>query len=324
MIPLDDVVLRDDLDPRLGDRDDDLIEQYADIFDALPPIEINQHNEVIDGWYRYLAARRAGVTEIAYVVVATKNDDDLSDRMWESNLRHGVQYTRGQRQTHGLKLHERSLKAKEIAERIGVGASSVYRWTKELREKQKEERDAEIQRLREKGMTTREIAEEVDVDHTTVAAVLENSQMRKNQQEPESEAEPAIEPLKAEAREELETAEPEDALVAGKAETREPESESPSEEEREYLQPEPETGDVPAEEEAVIPEPEPPSPPEELLEIVPEPEAATQSQEPELPEDIFAFTAPLGFLGTLSVRWQSAVKSKLGDKHRRGNDETSD
>ena len=48
-IALDDVVLRADLDPRLGKRDDDLIAQYADIFDALPPIEINQQNELIDG-----------------------------------------------------------------------------------------------------------------------------------------------------------------------------------------------------------------------------------------------------------------------------------
>ncbi|MCY4144737.1 MAG: hypothetical protein OXG08_13745 [Gammaproteobacteria bacterium] len=51
-IALDDVVLREDLDPRLGQRDDDLIAQYADIFDALPPIEINQKNELIDGWLR--------------------------------------------------------------------------------------------------------------------------------------------------------------------------------------------------------------------------------------------------------------------------------
>ena len=58
LIALDDVVLRDDLDPRLGERDDDLIQQYADIFDALPPIEINQHNEVIDGWHRVRAAKQ--------------------------------------------------------------------------------------------------------------------------------------------------------------------------------------------------------------------------------------------------------------------------
>ena len=60
MIPLDDVVLRDDLDPRLGQRDDDLIAQYADIFDALPPIELNQDNELIDGWHRVRAAQQAG------------------------------------------------------------------------------------------------------------------------------------------------------------------------------------------------------------------------------------------------------------------------
>ena len=60
MIALDDVVLRDDLDPRLGERDDDLIQQYAEIFDDLPPIEINQENELIDGWHRVRAAERAG------------------------------------------------------------------------------------------------------------------------------------------------------------------------------------------------------------------------------------------------------------------------
>ena len=63
-------------------------------------------------------------TEIAYVVVETDGDDDLADRMWESNLRHGVQYTRDQRQTHGLKLHERGLAAKVIADRAGVGVSN--------------------------------------------------------------------------------------------------------------------------------------------------------------------------------------------------------
>ena len=117
LIVLADVVLRDDLDPRLGDRDDDLIAQYADIFDALPPIEINQKNELIDGWHRVRAAEHANRTEIAYVVVETEDDDDLADKMWAANLKHGVQYTRVQRQIHGLKLHERGLAAKVVAQR---------------------------------------------------------------------------------------------------------------------------------------------------------------------------------------------------------------
>ena len=129
MISLDDVVLRDDLDPRLGQRDDDLIQQYAEIFDQLPPLEINKINKLIDGWHRVRAAERATRSEIAYVVIVTAGDDDLGGRMWAANLKHGVQYSRAQRQTQGLKLHERGLNAKEIAERVGVGASSVYRWT---------------------------------------------------------------------------------------------------------------------------------------------------------------------------------------------------
>ena len=179
MIALDDVVLRDDLDPRLGERDADLIAQYADIFDALPPIEINQDNEVIDGWHRVRAAERAERTEIAYVVVETTGDDDLSDRMWESNLKHGVQYTRDQRQNHGLKLHKRKLTAQGIAERCGVGVNTVYRWTKELRDKAKGERDQTVIALAEEGTTQQQIADELDLPQKTVSNILlsQNPQM---------------------------------------------------------------------------------------------------------------------------------------------------
>ena len=193
MITLADVVLRDDLDPRLGDRDDDLIQQYADIFDALPPIEINQHNELIDGWHRVRAAERAKKTAIAYVVVETKDDDDLGDKMWAANLKHGAQYSREQRQTHGLKLHERGLAAKEIADRVGVGASSVYRWTKEYREKVKQERDSDIQRLRDEGKTQQEIADELGIDRSTVARNVQDSQMGISHEEDETQPQPELE-----------------------------------------------------------------------------------------------------------------------------------
>ena len=251
MIALDDVVLRDDLDPRLGDRDDDLIAQYADIFDALPPIEINQHNELIDGWHRVRAAESAKRSEIAFVVVETEGDDDLSDKMWAANLKHGVQYTRVQRQTQGLKLHGRGLKAKSIAGRVGVSASSVYSWTKELREREKQERDAEIARLQVEGKNLEEIGEELDIDATTVARNLQNSKSRKMQVEPENEAKPAIE--------------------ADEAETEEAELETP------------ETNDAPADEEPDIPQSEPPAVEEEPASSEPETEPAPPE---EIPEDI--------------------------------------
>ena len=114
------------------------------------------------------------------MVVETVDDDDLADRMWESNLRHGVQYTRAQRKTYGVKLHGRGLKAKEIADRTGVGVNSVYRWTKEVREHERQDRDEAVKRLADEGKTHQEISEESDIPRRTVTRILgQNPQMVK-------------------------------------------------------------------------------------------------------------------------------------------------
>lgn len=205
------------------------------------------------------AAERAKRTEIAYVVVETGSNEDLGDKMWAANLKHGVQYTRAQRQTQGLKLHGRGLKAKDIAQRVGVSASSVYNWTKALREKDKEKRDAEIADLRDEGMTTREIAEQVGVDHTTVAAVLENSRTGKIQQKRGSQAEPEIELPTAET-----AGEPEVASEVEIRETDDPPADGEEGISEPDLQPETDETSV-AEEDAATRVPEAEAPP--LVEI---------------------------------------------------------
>ena len=317
MIPLDDVVLRDDLDPRLGERDDDLIQQYADIFDALPPIEINQHYELIDGWHRVRAAEHAKRTEIAYVVIETEDDDDLADKMWAANLKHGVQYTRAQRQTHGLKLNGRGLKAKEIAERIGVGASSVYRWTKEHREKEKQERDAEIHRLREEGYSQQEIGDELKVAQRTISDVLsENSQMGKT--------------AKADAPE-LRTVE---QPVEGPVEEKSPATSELESEKSQEPDSEADTGEAPAEEEVDISEldlqletDDTPAAEEEAA--TPEPEREAHPPEP-IPEDIlktarivmgaFAETRPDDYMARLEAspsEWMTITDDSLSNELER-------
>ena len=248
LIALDDIVLRDDLDPRLGERDDDLIAQYADIFDALPPIEINQHNEVIDGWHRVRAAERAKRTEIAYVVVETEDDDDLGDRMWESNLKHGVQYTRLQRKTQGIKLHERGMPPKDIGKAVGASLRSVYIWTKEYRASKKQERQDEMNRLHEQGLTKKQIADQLGIDATTVGRNLQNRKSAKVQDEPEREAEPTIED-----DEEQTGQEPNERPVEEQEAQPELESESPSAE--------PEMNETLADEEPATPDIELESPP---------------------------------------------------------------
>ena len=104
-----------------------------------------------------------------------------------------------QRQVLGLKLHERGLKAKQIVERVGVSTSSDYSWKKAPREQQKQERDAESERLRDEGMTTRAIADTVDLDHATVARALQSSQLGILQQQAETMAQSEIEADETEA-----------------------------------------------------------------------------------------------------------------------------
>ena len=149
--------------------------------------------------------------------------------MWGFNLKHGVQYTRAQRQTQGLKLHERGSTAKVVAQRVGASASSVYSWTKELREKIKQERDAEIARLREEGMTQQEVADELEMGRSTVAEIVGDSKTGISDSEPEIVAEPTIEDDKEETGGERES-EAESATdepsADKKADTSEPEPES--------------------------------------------------------------------------------------------------
>ena len=50
-IAVSDVTWREDLYPRI-ERDPVLVQRYAENLDMMPPIEINQHNILIDGWHR--------------------------------------------------------------------------------------------------------------------------------------------------------------------------------------------------------------------------------------------------------------------------------
>lgn len=45
------IVCREDLYPRI-EKNPLTVQKYAECLDVLPPIEINQHNELIDGWHK--------------------------------------------------------------------------------------------------------------------------------------------------------------------------------------------------------------------------------------------------------------------------------
>ena len=84
-----DVVFRRDLYPRIQVRPD-LVARYQEFLPDLPPIEINQSNELIDGWHRLEAHKQAGAATIRAVVTEVANDIEHLETAIRRNSRHGV------------------------------------------------------------------------------------------------------------------------------------------------------------------------------------------------------------------------------------------
>ena len=72
----DQIKWRDDLYPRF-EPDPVVVKQYADDLDVLSPIQINQHNEIIDGRHRLMAYQFQGIDQIPVEVIETDSDSEL-------------------------------------------------------------------------------------------------------------------------------------------------------------------------------------------------------------------------------------------------------
>ena len=89
-IKVSDVIYREDLYPRI-EHSPAIVQQYAESIEVLPPIEINQHNELIDGWHRWTAHKQAKAETIKATVTETKNETEFLELAIERNSKHGLQ-----------------------------------------------------------------------------------------------------------------------------------------------------------------------------------------------------------------------------------------
>lgn len=89
-LPISDVVFRDDLYPRI-EPDPQTIQRYAEDVDVLPPIEVNQHNWLIDGYHRLTAYQTAKRETITATVTPTTTEREFLRLAIERNAKHGLQ-----------------------------------------------------------------------------------------------------------------------------------------------------------------------------------------------------------------------------------------
>lgn len=167
---LGEVVWREDLYPRF-EPDPATIQRYAESIEHLPPIEVNQHNELIDGYHRWTAHKKAGANEITASVTETASDAHLQELGIEKNAKHGLQLRRDEKQSIARKLYaaKQVTDKKRLQELLGVGKSALAEWLSDLDRAEREERDRKIRDMWLACHTQQEIGEAVGLDQGKVA-----------------------------------------------------------------------------------------------------------------------------------------------------------
>lgn len=123
---LTEVKLNEELWPR-SSTDKSLVNQYAEIFEELPPIAIQKRTGVlIDGWHRFYAASKLGLREIPTEEVDVL-DKFLFAEAVKRNIKHGLHLSPEQREKAIVKLNKQDFSAHEIARLLGISHITVSR-----------------------------------------------------------------------------------------------------------------------------------------------------------------------------------------------------
>jgi len=176
LVNVGDVVHRKDLYPRFN-PDPIAVQKYAEDLSVLPPIEINQNNELIDGRHRCLAHIKNKVDEIEAIVIKTDSDAHLLELAIEKNSIHGIQLTQEEKKDNARKIYnatpskERDEKKKHLSKILSVSERTVRGWLSRIDKDETEKRNKKIFELWMQCYTQQEIAERVGCHKDTVSEI---------------------------------------------------------------------------------------------------------------------------------------------------------
>ena len=181
VIPVSSVVFRKDLYPRI-EHSQQRAQQYAEILDLLPPIELNQHNELIDGNHRLIAHRLKERETINAIITETKSDTHLLLLANRRNRSHGLQTSDADKKKLAIRFYldestwsefssaaDRAQVKKDIAKELSCSISLIRDATSDVDQKMREERRETIEKMYLECYTTAEIAEEIGLKADSLA-----------------------------------------------------------------------------------------------------------------------------------------------------------
>jgi hypothetical protein len=161
------VVFREDLYPRFKPNPA-VIQEYAANVELLPPIEVDQHGILIDGYHRWKAYQTAGLEAIPRTVTEVRSEAELQMLAVERNAKHGQQLTVAEKQKYA-RLWWEAVPAEEVCRILSIGDRTLREWTRTQREQKEAETKQRIYDLWLACHTQEGIAEQVGVDQATVS-----------------------------------------------------------------------------------------------------------------------------------------------------------
>lgn len=167
-VPVAEIVWREDLYPRhspIPER----IQQYADCIELLPPIEINQRNELIDGYHRWIAHKKMQQAMIKAIVTPTTSDGELDRLMVRRNAEFGIQLSQDDKQRKARQWFQALTDdVAQIASDLSVSERTVRRWLARRIKDMKADRDQKIAEMWLACYTEQEIADAVGMPVGTI------------------------------------------------------------------------------------------------------------------------------------------------------------
>lgn len=174
----DSVVFREDLYPRI-ETSPTTVQKYAEDLSVLPPIEVNQHGELIDGWHRWTAHKKNGAEEVPAIVTPTTSDAHLLELAIERNAKHGLQLSQSDKRDMAVKIYgstptsERDEKKEQLAKILSVSVHTVRKWTTDIDRQAKEDRNRRILKMWMECWSLDEIGEAVGLTKQAISLVCQ-------------------------------------------------------------------------------------------------------------------------------------------------------
>jgi DNA modification methylase len=179
-VPIETIKIRSDLYPRY-EHNQQTAQRYAECISFLPPIELNQNNELIDGKHRIVAHKLKNLPTIKAVIIETKSDIHLLLLSQRRNNAHGLQLNENDKKRMAQRLYideatwcefsestDRAQVKKDIAKELSWSLRLVQEATSNIDSQKRSERKATILNMYIQCYTAQEIADVVGMELQTI------------------------------------------------------------------------------------------------------------------------------------------------------------